>query len=218
MKITLDSSQTHAINVVSPVKQSSVNPQKQETEDTIKIGQQAHELFQSSSKLSGKVEGLMKQRDRIQEMRSSLVEQTLEDGQDMSVIKEQLKNFDKQLREIEKELALEQMGKEEEHTEEKNEITESDQLSNATDSMIQSSISLQKARSITQVKSGLERTERTLKSEIKMDESRGVSSEAKSERLSAIEERLTKLNEQLAEQLKPNQFVEDSENIESEEQ
>lgn len=205
------------MNFVSSAKQSSILSQNQKTQDTLTIGQQARQLFQSTSQSSNAMENLMKQRQHIQEMRSNLVERTLEDGQGVSTIKEQLKEFDKQIREIESEIAKEKMGKQEESTEEKDKAIESERPSSTMDQMIQSSVSLQHAKSITQAKGGLEREERTLKSEIKLDASRGVHIESKAERLSTIEERITKLNTQLAEQLKPSNSAEDVESGESEE-
>lgn len=207
------------MNFVSSAKQSSIlsRNQNQKTQDTLTIGQQARQLFQSTSQSSNAMENLMKQRQHIQEMRSNLVERTLEDGQGVSTIKEQLEEFDKQIREIESEMAKEKMGKQEESTEEKDKAIESERPSSTMDQMIQSSVSLQHAKSITQAKGGLEREERTLKSEIKLDASRGVHIESKAERLSTIEERITKLNTQLAEQLKQSNSAEDVESGESEE-
>ncbi|MBD7986239.1 hypothetical protein H9649_16840 [Sporosarcina sp. Sa2YVA2] len=85
-----------------------------------------------------------------------------------------MKELDKQIREIESEMAKGNMGKKEDSTEEKDTAIDSERPSSTMDQMIQSRISLQHAKSIAQSKRGLEREERTLKSEIKLDASRGV--------------------------------------------
>lgn len=211
LKITVGLSEIQPMNFASSAKQSSFLSQNQKIQDTLTIGQEARQLFQSASQSSNAMENLMKQRQHIQEMRSNLVERTLEDNQDVSTIKEQLKELDKQILEIESEMAKEQMGKQEDAIKERDKVIENERPSSTMDHMIQSSVSLQHASSITQAKGNLEREERTLKSEIKLDAGRGIHIESKAERLSTIDERITKLNSQLAEQLKPKNPAEDVE-------
>lgn len=160
--------------------------------DTVTISGSSLQLFgQMKQKQTSMIEGLMKQREGIQEMKSNLTERTLEKGQDISSIEDQLKQFELQITEIDQQIADMEMeerqkalGKEKKTEEE--ELTGTDTQASLT----KSSQALDRIEKVYQVKNSMEREHRSIASEMKMDASRGVFSEAKAERLNELENRM----------------------------
>ena len=104
MKVALDHPQMRAPQVSrSVVSQTTISVASQQKKDSLSIGQQARQLFESSNKASNQMESFMKRREQLQEMRSNLIERTLEGGQSLSAIREQLEEFDKQIQDVENE-------------------------------------------------------------------------------------------------------------------
>ena len=160
--------------------------------DTVTISGSSLQLFgQMQQKQTSMIEGLMKQREGIQEMKSNLTERTLEKGQDISSIQEQLKQFELQITDIDQQIAEMEMeerqkalGKEEKS--EEDELTGTDTQA----SLMKSSQAFNRIEKVYQVKNSIEREHRSLASEMKMDASRGVFSVAKSERLNELKNRM----------------------------
>ncbi|MGE7661368.1 hypothetical protein ACQKL6_06560 [Peribacillus sp. NPDC097197] len=160
--------------------------------DTVTISGSSLQLFgQMQQKQTSMIESLMKQREGIQEMKSNLTERTLEKGGDISSIQEQLKQFEQQIAEIDHQMAEMEMeerqkalGKDEKSEEEKSAGTDTQA------SLMETSQAFDRIETVYQVKNSMEREHRSIASEMKMDTSRGVFSEAKSERLNVLEDRL----------------------------
>lgn len=160
--------------------------------DTVTISGSSLQLFgHMQQKQPSMIEDLMKQREGIQEMKSNLTERTLEKGQDISSIQEQLKQFelqmteiDQQITEIEMEERQRALGKVKKSEEEEWTGTDTEA------SLMKSSQAFNRIEKVYQVKNSMEREHRSIASEMKMDASRGVFSEAKSARLNDLKNRM----------------------------
>ena len=109
MKIQLE----HKVNLmhanVTVTKKQEMPQQKQEqSKDSISIGVQARQLFGSHNKKSSLIESLMKQRENILEQKNKLTERALDKGNDLSSLKEQMKALEKQVSDIDAQIAQEQ--------------------------------------------------------------------------------------------------------------
>lgn len=191
----------HLIAAKQPVftKLPSSFQQKNEAKvqrDTIFISNEARQQFgQNTSSL---IENLMKQRDKVQEMKSNLTERTLENGDDLSTVKEQLAQFDEQIAEIEQQLlAIEEQKRQKEQREKEEKIAATQPKQNSEDvqmtSLMQSAQSLQRAEGLERVKGILKRDHTRLNIEARNDASRGVFLESKQEKIQDLEKRMRSL-------------------------
>ncbi|MGE7602584.1 hypothetical protein ACQKL5_08740 [Peribacillus sp. NPDC097675] len=171
---------------------ASVSESSFAKKDTVTISGSSLQLFgQMQQKQTSMIEGLMKQREGIQEMKSNLTERTLEKGEDISSIEEQLKQYELQLTDIDQQIAEMEM-EERQKALGKEEKPEDEDLS-GTDiqaSLTKSSQAMDRIEKVYQVKSSMEREHRSIASAMKMDASRGVFSEAKADRLNELENRM----------------------------
>lgn len=223
MKISVN---TEAINskwFVSQAKELNNNTSStKENRDSINISAQAHHLFSGMKKdnQSSIIEGLMKQRESLMEMKEKFAERTLDEGKDISSIQEQLKEFEKQIAELDAQIAKQQ-------TEERNKILGNDKKENAKSSpkseeeeLLTKAVTLDEVKSLDRVSNNLERKKNTLESEMKLDASRGINIERKQDTLIKIEDRIQTIREQINEKneqhLGKNQSIKNEEEMEEE--
>lgn len=203
--------------------------------DSIMISEEARQrLGQVQSNSSSTTDNLMKQREKIQEMKSNLTERTLENGDDLSLIKDQLTLFDEQIAEIDEQIfALEAQNREKEQREqeekqEKQDSTQSKESNEASQmtSLLQSIQSLEHVDALKRVKGTIERDHRRLKIELNNDASRGTFMESKAEKINDLAKRMHKLDSAMNTQLRKanessdemaaKQLVEEEEEVEVE--
>lgn len=180
-------------------RQKETSPLKTQRRDTLFIGREAQRQFQQRPLTNdNRLEQLMEQQTALQERRSELVERTLEKGEDISTIREQLETFDEQLREVELQMMKEKMAEQEafrkQNEQPKQTVTETED-----ERLLQDTVALSQLKTMHQSKRYIERESRTLQAEIKMDASRGVSTQEKEEKLAALEQRLSNVSEKMTE-------------------
>lgn len=209
--------------VSAPVRTVSTNTQHHKSkvkQDSISISGQARRLFNGmNNKSNSLIDNLMKQRESLIEMKSKLTERTLDQGGALSNIKEQLKEFDKQIAEIDAQIAQQQID-------ERNKALGRDKEGQAPAStkksdeerLITKATSLEHADKLNQVSNSLKRQINTLKIEIKQDAGMGAFIERKQNTLMELEHRVEKvqgqMQEKLAEQVNPNEKKQEEENQE----
>lgn len=208
MKIQVE----HKVNFihanVTVMKNQEMQQQKQEQpKDSISIGVQARQLFGSHNKKSSLIESLMKQRENILEQKNKLTERALDKGNDLSSLKEQMKALEKQISDIDAQIAQEQKGKLENKTAESKESAPK----TTEESIFSKADSLEQTKTLSRMGRTLSREKVSLESEMKIDAKRGVHSEFKSNRLEKLKEQMTNVQGSLAESVK--QTTTSSENI-----
>lgn len=201
MKISLDhnksvSSQWFAVKSKEPeTNNHHINKKK----DSIQISGQARQLFSGMKAGNSIIDSLMKQREQLMEMKSNVRERAMEAGKDMSSIEDELKTFDQQIAELEAQMAEIQQKEGEKGLGKK--ANEEQQMTPKAEALLTQAVSLDQAEMMGRVSSSLEREKRTLESQIKQDIRRGVNTERKESKVSAMEERLQQTSEQLNEKL-----------------
>lgn len=176
--------------------------------DSIMISDEARQRFgQLQQNKSTMIENLMKQREKIQEMKSNLTERTLENGDDLSLIKDRLKDFDKQLAEIDEHVfALETQKREKEQREKEEKRVSTQPAANSEaaqmTSLLQSTQSLEQVKALKSVKGPIERFHRRLTTEMRNDTARGTFIESKNEKITDLEKRMQKLDTAMSVQVK----------------
>lgn len=199
MKIQVE----HKVNFihanVTVMKNQEMQQQKQEQpKDSISIGVQARQLFGSHNKKSSLIESLMKQRENILEQKNKLTERALDKGNDLSSLKEQMKALEKQISDIDAQIAQEQKGKLENKTPESKESAPK----TTEESIFSKADSLEQTKTLSRMGRTLSREKVSLESEMKIDAKRGVHSEYKSNRLEKLKEQMTNVQGSLAESVK----------------
>lgn len=203
MKISLNhnkavSSQWFAVKSKEPeTNNHHINKKK----DSIQISGQARQLFSGMKAGNSIIDSLMKQREQLMEMKSNVRERAMEAGKDMSSIEDELKTFDQQIAELEAQMAEIQQKEREKALGKK--ANEEQQMTPKAEeeALLTQAVSLDQAEMMGRVSSSLEREKRTLESQIKQDIRRGVNTERKESKVSAMEERLQQTSEQLNEKL-----------------
>ena len=165
--------------------------------DTLSIGLQARQLFNQHSNKNSLVDSLMKQRENLLDMKSNLTERAFEKGEDPSNLQEQMKEFEKQLADIDTQIAQAQKEKQDSTSN-----TEKDEKPKTLEEAIFSHAgSLEQAKTLNQMDRSLIREKATLESEMKLDASRGVHSEYKAGRLAKIDDQMTFIKDSLTPQV-----------------
>ncbi|WP_339258987.1 hypothetical protein [Lysinibacillus sp. FSL K6-3209] len=203
MKITHDSNSTNFIKLsnVSSNRPKMVQQNTPIRKDTLTIGQQARNLFKGQQAKTSLIESLMKQRESIQQMKSDLSERTLENGGDLSSIKEQLKDFEKQIAEIDAQIAEQQMEEQKKATNQKDQEIKKEQPANSMEDILGKSVSLEQMETLEFSKNSLGREQNRLESEVALDARRGIFIDKKYEKLSDLEDRIQTVQEKVADQL-----------------
>lgn len=168
-----------------------------ESKDTLSIGQQARHLFNQQSSKNSLVENLMKQRENLLEMKNSLTERTLEKGENPSNLKEQMKQFEQQLADLDAQIAQAQKEKQTTPNEQKKE----EQPKTVEEAIFSQARSLEQTKTIGQMERSLTREKASLESEMKLDATRGVYSEYKANRITEIDDQMDFVQESLMEQV-----------------
>lgn len=203
MKITHDSNSTNFIKLsnVSSNRPKMVQQNTPIRKDTLTIGQQARNLFKGHQAKTSLIESLMKQRESIQQMKSDLSERTLENGGDLSSIKEQLKDFEKQIAEIDAQIAEQQMEEQKKATNQKDQEIKKEQPANSMEDILGKSVSLEQMETLELSRNSLGREQNRLESEVALDARRGIFIDKKYEKLSDLEDRIQTVQEKVADQL-----------------
>lgn len=212
----------------SSQKTNRENEEKVEKRDSIMISEEARmQLGNWQEKYDSMIESLMEKRQQVQEMKSNLIERTLEAGEQLSTIKEPLAAFDEQIAELDEQMAAieaqrlerEQREKEEEQQAavKSKENPETVQLT----SLLQSAQSLEQVNALKQVKVPLENAHRRLKNEMEYDIGRGTFVESKQEKMNELAGRIrnieTEMNNQIrkakeaSNEITPKEIVEEQE-------
>lgn len=172
--------------------------------------------------LSGKInknsilENLMKQKEKLTESKTNLIEKSLEKGNDPLSTKEKLETIDKQIEEIDKQinnLKLEEqrkaLGTEDKDKKSKdskqklNSDSNTDgQKDSSMDSILDISGNLTKAKALSSQRNKMEGSSNVLDNEIKTDEKRGINPVRKKEQLSKIKDKIEDITEKLGKHLK----------------
>lgn len=174
--------------------------------DTVSISAQGNTLFHKKRGKSSKnplIESLLKQRESIEKMKTDLTDRTLNKGQNISTIKEQLKEFEKQISDIDKKIAEEEikqrsnaLGKNE------NNSKKSEQHQTETDQLLTHAKMLKQIKNFAKVKNALNTKVNTLKSEIATDAGRGVFSDLKYNQLNDLEGKIKDIQQKMGNEIK----------------
>lgn len=189
--------------VAKPNKAALHTPLSKINQDSVRISGQAFQLFNGikGKKQNLMIESLMKQRESLMEMKNTLTEQTLEAGNDISSIQEQLKEFEKQITKLDNEIAKLQM---EEHNRifgKEEQVKKNTSPQSEEEQMVAQATLLDQAKNMKRVFKGMEREKNILESEMKLDVSRGIYSERKQEKLIKLKEKLQTVQEQVKEKM-----------------
>ncbi|MBU5675314.1 hypothetical protein KQI88_02655 [Alkaliphilus sp. MSJ-5] len=171
------------------------NSEQQERKDTVSIS--------SLGKASSLIESLIKQKQNITEMKNELIGTTLEKGGNMDSIKSQLECFEKQLKNIDEQIAQTMAEQSKRQAESQKEIaykkpkTEEEIQTERLNSIVSLSSSLSQAQVVSSAKTKVDGESRILEMEIKLDESRGGASASKKERLADLQKQSANLTTQI---------------------
>lgn len=203
MKITHDSNSTNFIKLsnVSSNRPKMIQQNALNRKDTLTIGQQARNLFKGQQAKTSLIESLMKQRESVQQMKSDLSERTLENGGDLSSIKEQLKDFEKQIAEIDAQIAEQQMEEQKKAPNQKDQEIKKEQPANSMEDILGKSVSLDQMETLELSRNSLGREQNRLESEVALDARRGIFIDKKYEKLSDLEDRIQTVQEKVADHI-----------------
>lgn len=188
----------HPLSFHAPTQKTQmIHKNDSQQKDTLSIGLQARQLFNQHSNKNSLVDSLMKQRENLLDMKSNFTERALEQGEDPSNIQEQMKEFEKQLADIDAQIAQAQKEKEKSTND-----TEKDEKTKTLEEAIFShASSLEQTKTLHQMDRSLTREKAALESEMKLDAKRGVHSEHKAERLVKIDDQTTFIQDSLTQQV-----------------
>ncbi|WP_341323691.1 hypothetical protein NSQ62_09540 [Solibacillus sp. FSL H8-0523] len=198
MKISTQPKTRFITQVAIKHAQESSFTRKNQQKDTLSIGLQARHLFNGQQQKNALMDSLMKQRESIQEMKSSLTERALEKGTDPSSIKEQMKALETQLADIDAQIAQTQKQKQEQDAP----TTKKEMNQTPEEAIFSQAGSLEQTKTLHRIDRSLTREKAAIESEMKLDASRGVHSEYKANRLIKVEEQMTLVQEELSERIK----------------
>lgn len=177
--------------------------------DSIMISDEARaQLGNWQEKFSSMIESLMEKRQQVQEMKSNLIERTLEAGEKLSTIKEQLVAFDEQIAEIEEQMSAMEAQKREREQREKEEKQQAAVKSKENPetvqltSLLQSAQLLDKVSALKQVKVPIENAHRRLKTEMQNDLGRGTFVESKAKKIDELAGRMRSLDSAMNDQIR----------------
>ncbi|AUJ23645.1 hypothetical protein [Virgibacillus dokdonensis] len=169
--------------------------------DGVYISSQSLQLFNGSKgqQKNFLIENLMKHRESLVEMKQNLTEKTLESGKDISSIQEQLKEFEKQIAELDNKIVKQQMEEQEKALGKEKDVKKNETPQSEEEQLFTQAFALDRTQKMSHVFKGLEREKNTLESEMKLDASRGIYSDRKQEKLIKLEEKLQTIQEQIKE-------------------
>lgn len=194
-------------------KTQMIHKNDSQQKDTLSIGPQARLLFNQHSNKNSLVDSLMKQRENLLDMKSKLTERALEKGEDPSSLQEQMKEFEKQLADLDAQIAQAQKEKQESTNDTKKE----EKPKTVEEAIFSHAGSLGQTKTLQQMDRSLTREKASLESEMKLDASRGVHSEYKADRLAKIDDQMTFVQDSLTQQvsnLTANETTSETDNLE----
>ncbi len=170
-------------------------------QDGVYISSQSLQLFNGSKgqQKNSLIENLMKHRESLVEMKQNLTEKTLEAGKDITSIQEQLKEFEKQIAELDSKIVKQQMKEQEKALGKEKDVKKNETPQSEEEQLFTQAFALDQTQKMNHVFKGLEREKTTLESEMKLDANRGIYSERKQEKLIKLEEKLQTIQEQIKE-------------------
>lgn len=204
MKISIgpDSLSLYKTASISATKKNSLEKQSFNQKDTLTIGQQAQNLFNGQQYKTSLIESLMKQRESIQEMKNNLTERTLNNGGDIAAIKEQLKEFDKHLADIDAQIAEQQIDSQKKPNVDS--VADKNNSADVNEDILSKTVSLEQAERLHLAKNALTREDNRLESEVNLDANRGIFIDRKYDKLSDLEVRIQNIQERITEKLEDN--------------
>ncbi|WP_397537903.1 hypothetical protein [Rummeliibacillus pycnus] len=193
MRISAQDPTNHAIGVAAASKtlSQSVFSKSSIFKDTVTISGQAHQLFgnMQQGKQDSMIESLIKQREALMEQKSDLMQNTLDSGGNLSSIKEQLKVYEKQIADLNSQIAKKQaegrsdaLGLDQDKEKKSSKSDEEKLLTQV--------MSLDQAEMLHRLANKMEGQKTVMKSEIADDIKRGVDVKHKQEKLSDLEQNL----------------------------
>lgn len=205
-----------AIQNFSPQIAQQNNEQQSEKRDSVMISDEARARMGGWRERSANmIEGLMEQRQKVQDAKSDLIGRTLEAGEDLATIKDQVAEFDEQMMEIDGQISMIEMQKRErEQREREEQLKEAAQKQVDTEtirttSLLASAQSLEQISALKQVKVPIENDYRRLKTEMKNDMGRGTVLESKAKKIQNLAERMGKIDGELSNQIRKAQVAAD---------
>lgn len=174
------------------------------------------------------LENLMKQKEKLAESKTNIIEKSLEKGNDPLSVQEKLEAIDKQIQEIDKQindlkmaeqrkaLGIEDKDKKSKDSKQKenSELNKDEQKDSYTNNILDMSSNLSKAKALSSQRNKMEGTSNVLENEIKTDEKRGINPVRKKKELSNMKDKIKEIGEKLDEHLK-DVNTESSKNTES---
>lgn len=200
----------------SPQIAHQKNEKNSAKKDSVTISDEARERLGGWRERSANmIEGLMEQRQKVQDAKSDLIGRTLEAGEDLATIKDQVAEFDEQMMEIDGQISMIEMQKRErEQREREEQLKEAaqkqvDAETIRTTSLLASAQSLEQISALKQVKVPIENDYRRLKTEMKNDMGRGTVLESKAKKIQNLAERMGKIDGELSNQIRKAQVAAD---------
>lgn len=154
----------------------------------------------------------MKQKEKLQENKNNLIERTLDKGEDISSIKNELKDFDERIRKLDELMnqhLLDErnktLGKDEEQkpkadASQDKPMTEQERQQKQAGNLIDMAGSFEQIRNLGGLRTKLQGETDILKKEIELDEARSISgqlSTSKREKLSDMEDAIAKIDHRM---------------------
>lgn len=192
-------------NAIYKVIKSGAN----DTRDQVSISKYAEKAFRKQDF----IDSLLKQKQNIIDSKNSLIGKTLENGQDLNIIKDKLEKYDEQINAIDKQITdymfKEQQGKtgmnaKENTTADKQPKTEEEIQNDHLKNIVALSSDISQVQTVSPIKREMQGQARILEREIKLDESRSHSGQKatyKREQLAKINERITEVDQKIGQAL-----------------
>lgn len=185
------------------------NEQQSKKRDSVMISDEARARMGGWRERSeNMIEGLMEQRQKVQDAKSDLIGRTLEAGEDLATIKDQVAEFDEQMMEIDGQISMIEMQKREREQQEREEqlkeaVKEQEDLEKVqTTALLASAQSLEQISALKQAKVPIENDHRRLKTGLKNDMARGTYLESKAKKIHDLAGRMQKIDGELSNQVR----------------
>lgn len=198
-----------AIKPVSPQTTQQKNEQHSDKRDSVTISDEARAKIGGWRERSANmIENLMEQRQKVQDAKSDLIGRTLEAGEDLSTIKDQVAEFDEQMMEIDGQISMIEMQRREREQQEREDqlkevVKEQEDAEKVqTTALLASAQSLEQISALKQVKVPIENDHRRLKTELKNDLGRGTLLESKAKKIHDLAGRMKKIDGELSNQVR----------------
>lgn len=202
--------------IFSPQIAHQKNENNSVKKDSVTISEEARERLGGWRERSASmIENLMEQRQKVQDAKSDLIGRTLEAGDDLATIKEQVAAFDEQMIEIDGQISMIEMQKREREQQEREEQlkeaakTQESAETIQTTSLLASAQSLEQINALKQVKVPIENAHRRLKTELKNDMGRGTFLESKAQKIHDLAGRMRKIDGEMSNQIRKAQGAAD---------